>query len=196
MTSYPHPALIEVPVHRRSLCSAVLAALVLVPFGASAASATGPVGPAGSPFKSAFSKRLPGPVPVAVAPKIGPVPAPSTFDQRVLALTNAERTARGLRALAGSTCAGGYADSWAGTLATTDSLAHQPLSPILAGCAASSVGENVGYGNVTPEQMVSMWMASPGHRANILNATYTAVGVGSQTRSDGRVYGVQVFLTR
>jgi uncharacterized protein YkwD len=57
------------------------------------------------------------------------------------------------------------------------------------------VGENVAYGNVTPEQLVAMWMASPGHRANLLKPGFTHIGVGAVATAAGRVYGVQVFLT-
>jgi len=40
-----------------------------------------------------------------------------------------------------------------------------------------------------------MWMASDGHRANILNAAFTHLGVGAASTATGRVYGVQVFVT-
>jgi uncharacterized protein YkwD len=42
--------------------------------------------------------------------------------------------------------------------------------------------------------MVAMWMASPGHRANILSTRYNAVGIGATRGSDGAVYGVQDFI--
>lgn len=44
-----------------------------------------------------------------------------------------------------------------------------------------SVGENLGTGSggyVTPAAMVQAWMLSPGHRANILERSYTAIGIG------------------
>lgn len=193
----------------KSLSVAVLAGVVLLPAGATAASAeVRPAGTAvGKTFKGSDAKRAkraartgvvarpravtPVPEPVVVAP--APVPAPSYAD-RVLALTNAERTSRGLRALAHSGCADRYADSWAVSLAAAGALSHQPLAPILAACSARRVAENVAYGNVTPERLVQMWMDSPGHRANILNAAYTHLGVGDVRTSTGRVYGVQVFL--
>jgi uncharacterized protein YkwD len=48
---------------------------------------------------------------------------------------------------------------------------------------------------VTADEMMAMWMGSTGHRANILNATYTHIGVGIARTSTGRVYGTQNFLT-
>ena len=48
------------------------------------------------------------------------------------------------------------------------------------------VGENIGWGTLwvaTPRAMVAAWMASPGHRANILDAHFRDTGVGvSPTR--------------
>lgn len=41
-----------------------------------------------------------------------------------------------------------------------------------------SIGENLALGNFKNNQaLVSAWMASPGHRANILNTQYTEIGV-------------------
>lgn len=139
--------------------------------------------------------RAPAPVAPAPVPKPAPVVNPAlAYQSEVLVRTNAERTRRGLRALTVSGCADRFADAWASRLASLGSLSHQALSPILSTCGARRVGENVAFGNVTPAALVKMWMDSPGHRANILNPAFTAVGVGSVTTSSGRVYGVQVFL--
>lgn len=194
----------------RSLSVAVLAAVALVPVSAAAASAD--VAPTSSgitgaykdswdkrakraartPVATAVSAPRTAPAPTAPAPTVAPA---ATYSDRVLALTNAERTSRGLRPLAFSTCADGYANTWAATLSRLGTLSHQALSPILTACRARGAGENVAFGNVTPEGLVQMWMASPGHRANILNASFTHLGVGAVTTSTGRVYGTQVFLT-
>ena len=154
-----------------------------------------------SVWKSSATRRASRPPVLApVAPVLAPVAAPvvaapePTYESRVLAATNVERVRAGLRPLTESSCATGYAERWAGVLAQAGALSHQSLSRVLTGCSASSVGENVAYGNVTPEQMVGMWMASPGHRANLLNAGFTHLGVGALTQAGGRTYGVQVFL--
>lgn len=175
-------------------------ALLLVPVGT--ASAAGSSSGLQDTFKSSATqkaKRL-ARVGAVAAPRSTPAPAPTatptvSYADRVLALTNAQRTSRGLRALAFSSCADRFADTWATTLSTTGTLAHQPLMPILTTCRATSAGENVAYGNLTPEQLVTMWMNSPGHRANILKSSFTHIGIGAVTTSTGRVYGVQVFLT-
>ncbi len=43
------------------------------------------------------------------------------------------------------------------------------------------VGENIGWGTLwqgTPRAIVSAWMASPGHRANILDPRFRDSGIG------------------
>ena len=42
----------------------------------------------------------------------------------------------------------------------------------------TALGENVAMGQHSIDQVMADWMASPGHRANILNPTYTSVGFG------------------
>ena len=194
----------------RSLFLPVLVSVVLVPLlvtvgvatpaqaAGSTASSLSPVPMAGSPWRNSLTRR---PV-VRTVPVVVPVPVPDVpttspaqaYQDRVLVLTNAERTQRGLPALALSGCADGYANTWSGTLAGLGALLHQALSPILTTCGASSAGENVAYGNVTPEQLVAMWMNSAGHRDNILNARFSHIGVGATLTSTGRWYGVQVFI--
>ncbi len=44
--------------------------------------------------------------------------------------------------------------------------------------AMRTATENVGIGFDTPEKMMAFWMASPGHRANILNPRMTEMGLG------------------
>jgi uncharacterized protein YkwD len=43
------------------------------------------------------------------------------------------------------------------------------------------VGENIAWGQAelsTPRSIVAAWMASPGHRANVLTREYTEIGIG------------------
>lgn len=56
-----------------------------------------------------------------------------------------------------------------------------------------SAGENIAKGQRTPEQVVNAWMNSSGHRANILNSSYTHIGVGYV--KDGN-YWTQMFVGR
>ena len=46
------------------------------------------------------------------------------------------------------------------------------------GITYRTAGENIAMGYHTPEAVVKAWMNSKGHRDNILNASYTEIGVG------------------
>ncbi|MET7877614.1 CAP domain-containing protein [Micromonospora profundi] len=54
-----------------------------------------------------------------------------------------------------------------------------------AGYAWRTYGENVAYNQSTPEAVMTAWMDSPGHRANILNCAFTEVGIGRADTGDG-----------
>jgi uncharacterized protein YkwD len=47
-----------------------------------------------------------------------------------------------------------------------------------AGYEGSTWGENIAWGYASPAAVVSGWMDSPGHCANIMNARFTEMGVG------------------
>lgn len=47
-----------------------------------------------------------------------------------------------------------------------------------AGISYRGAGENIAYGQRTPAAVMQDWLNSPGHRANILKASYTKIGVG------------------
>ena len=54
-----------------------------------------------------------------------------------------------------------------------------------------TAGENIAMGYRTPQSVVDGWMNSPGHRANILNSSFTQIGVGYV--ADGS-YWSQMFI--
>jgi uncharacterized protein YkwD len=57
----------------------------------------------------------------------------------------------------------------------------------------SPIGENIAWGYRTPEAVMTAWMNSSGHRANILNCKAKAVGVGLARKADGTPYWTQDF---
>ena len=60
----------------------------------------------------------------------------------------------------------------------------------------NTAGENIAMGQKTPSEVMNSWMNSSGHRANILNSTYTELGVGIQKDSSGTIYWTQMFIGR
>lgn len=59
------------------------------------------------------------------------------------------------------------------------------------GLTFQSAGENIAYGQTSPQAVVNSWMNSSGHRANILNASYTQIGVGYSPNGN---YWTQMFI--
>lgn len=58
----------------------------------------------------------------------------------------------------------------------------------------SSAGENIAAGQRTPEEVMNAWMNSSGHRANILNKSFTEIGVGYYQGGQYGVYWTQTFV--
>lgn len=65
-----------------------------------------------------------------------------------------------------------------------------------AGYGWSTYGENVAYGQPTPEDVMRVWLNSPGHRRNIKSSAYADVGFGSATASTGQIYWCVTFGSR
>ena len=59
------------------------------------------------------------------------------------------------------------------------------------GISFRTAGENIAYGYKTPQMVVNAWMNSSGHRANILNASYTQIGVGYVAKGN---HWTQMFI--
>ena len=59
------------------------------------------------------------------------------------------------------------------------------------GITYRTAGENIARGQATPSAVVNAWMNSPGHRANILNASFTEIGVGYVASGN---YWTQMFI--
>jgi uncharacterized YkwD family protein/spore coat assembly protein SafA len=54
-----------------------------------------------------------------------------------------------------------------------------------------TAGENIARGQTTPQIVVNAWMNSSGHRANILNSSFTKIGVGYVASGN---YWTQMFI--
>lgn len=56
------------------------------------------------------------------------------------------------------------------------------------------VGENIAFGPETADEVVSGWLASPGHCANMMDPRFREMGVGiAKGRRRGHIYWVQEF---
>jgi uncharacterized protein YkwD len=101
----------------------------------------------------------------------------------VLCLVNAQRAASGLGALVDNAVLTAAAQGHSDEMVARQYFAHGDFATRLAaaGWAGATSGENIAWGGGalgTPAQIVSGWMNSPGHKANILNGAFTSSGVG------------------
>ncbi len=127
------------------------------------------------------------------------------YAAQVLALVNEHRTELGLAPLATSGSLTGAAVWKARHMAAYTYMAHDdPAPPVARGVGArlaacgysgSGWGENIAYGYPSPEQVVAGWLASSGHRANIENPSFKAIGIGAAATAGGVLYWAQDFGT-
>ncbi|MFD3449836.1 SH3 domain-containing protein [Microbacteriaceae bacterium 4G12] len=119
---------------------------------------------------------------------IVPKPQPSqlsAYEQKVVELTNAERTKYGLPALTVDTQLSKVARMKSEDMYKQNYFNHtsptygSPFDMMHSNSITYRMaGENIAMGQPTPEEVVKAWMNSPGHRANILKDGYTSIGVG------------------
>ena len=114
-----------------------------------------------------------------------------TQQTQVLNELNADRSAQKLRTLPTQADAQRKAQAWADKLARENKLYHSKLSDGIS-TKWCSLGENVGYGPSVPA-IQDAYMASSGHRANVLSTKWNGVGVG-YAKNGNRIYTVQVFI--
>ncbi len=122
----------------------------------------------------------------------------SEFEKQVVELTNQERAKAGLAPL--------QLDENLSKVARDKSLDMQQKgyfshnSPTYGspfdmmrsyGIQYNSAGENIAMGQRSPEEVVQAWMNSAGHRANILNSSFTHIGVGYVANGN---YWTQMFI--
>jgi uncharacterized protein YkwD len=60
------------------------------------------------------------------------------------------------------------------------------------GFAGHCTAENIAQGQATPRAVFAAWMQSPGHRANILNANYRAIGSAEVGSSNGPLWVMEL----
>ncbi len=137
---------------------------------------------------------------------VQPLPASAASDEvaQVVALTNAERQKAGLQPLRPNDQLGAAAQGYAVVLATGECWAHTcGPEPDFAKRAAiagymgwSGLAENIAAGQRTPEAVVRSWMNSEGHRKNILNPSFSEIGVGVASGGRMGIYWAQEFGAR
>lgn len=162
--------------------------------------------PTAPPTPVVVNTKPPTPKPVApIVPVAAPVVVPpaeradsnatsfqSQFEQKVIEYTNIERTKEGLASLNADAKLAAIAEKHSADMLANDFFSHTNKSGCDTRCRLDaaqykwqSYGENIqwmsGYTQTASEaahKVVDGWLNSAGHRANILNAKFTHVGVG------------------
>lgn len=131
----------------------------------------------------------------------GQTTSKSTEASEVIRLVNVERTKNGLAPLKENSELSKVASVKAQDMIDKNYFDHN--SPTYGspfdmmkkfGINYSAAGENIAYGQKTPEEVMTAWMNSPGHRSNILNSNFTEIGVGVAKDKNGTPYWVQMFI--
>lgn len=124
----------------------------------------------------------------------------TAFEQEVIRLVNEIRVQNGLKTLTYDWELSRVARIKSQDMKDNRYFAHN--SPVYGtpfqmmknfGISYRSAGENIAKGYATPQAVVNAWMNSSGHRANILNANYTHIGVGYVA---GGNYWTQMFIRK
>lgn len=122
------------------------------------------------------------------------------YEREVVRLVNIERTNRGLQPLTSDWQLARVARYKSQDMKQQGYFSH--TSPVYGspfqmmknfGITYRSAGENIARGYTTPQAVVTGWMNSSGHRANILNAKFTHIGVGYV---EGGHYWTQMFIAK
>ena len=122
----------------------------------------------------------------------------NSYAKQVLKLVNTERKKAGLTEL-----------TWDDTVATAAMTRSEEIEKSFShtrpdgrnfgtaitdlGITYRGAGENIAWGQKTPEAVMNAWMNSEGHRANILNPNFKKLGVGYRTDSQRTPYWTQLF---
>ena len=144
------------------------------------------------------------------APETSPTQTPvqtsgefSAYQQEVLNIVNKERTSRGLSALKFNAELAKVATTKSQDMIDRGYFDHN--SPTYGspfdmmkkfGITYKSAGENIAMGQKTPQEVMTAWMNSDGHRKNILNSSFTEIGIGIAKDKNGRLYWTQMFIGR
>jgi len=153
-----------------------------------------PVTPA--PVTPAPSKPVETPAPVKPAPTQDA--SVSAVEKAVFDLTNVERQKAGLPAFQMDSKLAESARAKSADMATKNYFSHtsptygSPFDQMKSlGIAYKSAAENIAMGQRSATEVMDAWMKSPGHKANIMNPSFTHIGVGL---SDSDFYWTQQFI--
>lgn len=133
-------------------------------------------------------------------PTIGDI---QKLEKEVVTLVNKERTKKGLAPLKANWELSRVARYKSDDMATKNYFSHtsptygSPFTMMTNfGVKYTTAGENIAMGQQTAASVMSSWMNSPGHKANILSVNFTEIGVGAAKKNNGTIYWTQQFISK
>ncbi|HET9518275.1 MAG TPA: CAP domain-containing protein [Actinoplanes sp.] len=136
---------------------------------------------------------------VVATPADAAVASAKTLTAQLVAQTNASRVRAGCPRLKVNAALGRAAVRHSYYMAVTGRFSHTGsgrsnfVTRARAAGYRAPMSENIGWGYRTSTAMFRAWMASPGHRRNILNCSAKSVGIGVNYSRNGTPYFTQVF---
>jgi uncharacterized protein YkwD len=124
-----------------------------------------------------------------------PISTPLAVSSEIVRLVNVQRVAAGMAPVAENAALDAAATGHSQDQARRHVMTHTGSNGSTAGqritasgYAWKSYGENVAAGWPDTASVFNAWMNSAGHRANILHASFTDVGVAAVTANNGVIY--------
>jgi uncharacterized protein YkwD len=212
-TAGDRPAADRVPADRAAEPADRASRVVIIPPAGRLRPTASPPAPSHSRSPAPPRPTTSAPAPTRTRPTPPSPPAPTTsapatqsggVTAAVVGLTNTERAKAGCRPLTVNATLTAVAQAHSQDMATNDYFDHNskdgrtPFDRMsAAGYRYSIAAENIAAGQRTAQDVITAWMNSPGHRANILNCGLTEIGVGYATASSSQygVYWTQDFGT-
>ncbi len=152
-----------------------------------------------TPKPTPVPKPTPTPTPTP-APETPSVSGLSSIELEVVRLVNIERQKEGLKPLVASSEISNVARKKSEDMASKNYFSHtsptygSPFDMMKSfGIKYNTAGENIAKGQLSAKSVVTAWMNSSGHRANIMNPSFNKIGVGHYRSSNGTNYWTQMF---
>lgn len=140
--------------------------------------------------------------PASPRPTTPPASGNAALEAEVLAIVNTERAKAGCPAVTADDRLTAAARGHSADMAARDYFSHTTPEGVQfatritdAGYRWSGAGENIAKGQRTPAAVMTAWMNSSGHKANILNCGFKNLGVGVAADATGALLWTQDFAS-
>jgi uncharacterized protein YkwD len=142
------------------------------------------------------------PPPPTATPTVPPASGNAALEAEVLSIVNQERAKAGCPAVTADDRLTAAARGHSADMAARGYFSHTTPEGVEfatriteAGYRWSRAGENIAKGQRTPQAVMTSWMNSAGHKANILNCGFRNLGVGVAADASGALVWTQDFAS-